>query len=111
MEFLLFSVMVSQLSLIFRLAPTKLVPLSLIISFGTPLRFGNRERAAKKLLVLRSEQISKCTALLIKQTNTATHILMIFSNLIGLALMKKSQHKSTSILLKMELLYPQVDLP
>uniref|UniRef100_A0A8D7ZXE7 (northern house mosquito) hypothetical protein n=1 Tax=Culex pipiens TaxID=7175 RepID=A0A8D7ZXE7_CULPI len=53
-------------------APTKFVPLSEYMSAGFPRRATNRRSAWRNLAVDRSETSSKWTALVPKQTNTAT---------------------------------------
>uniref|UniRef100_A0A8D8G481 (northern house mosquito) hypothetical protein n=1 Tax=Culex pipiens TaxID=7175 RepID=A0A8D8G481_CULPI len=55
-----------------RSAPTKLVPWSDQISLLIPRRANMRLRAAKNALVDRSETASRCTALVARQTKTAT---------------------------------------
>ena len=54
-------------------APTKLEPWSLHMVFGIPLCPRNRRRAAMNAVVVSSETSSRCTALVAKQTNTATY--------------------------------------
>ena len=58
-----------------RSAPMKLVPWSLHMSEGRPLRLMKRRKVAIKASVVRSDTSSRCTALTVKDTNRQTYAL------------------------------------